>query len=91
MTNEQTTALICFSGGRSSSTGTHVQLCLGTEGVSSSEKPYAFTITIAHVPVTLPGPPSVQGTVNVTEQIPLSRDDLDKLRGWLDLVAPRNR
>lgn len=89
MTNEQTTALICFSGAKGpSSSGTHVQLCLGTEGRPSDEKPYAFTITIAHVPVSLPGPPPAQGTVNVTEQIRLSRTDLDKLRGWLDQVAP---
>lgn len=89
MTNEQTTALICFSGGKGTNAGTHVQLCLGTEGGSSQKKPYAFTITIANVPVSLPGPPAAQGTVNVTEQIPLSRDDLEKLRGWLDQVAPR--
>ncbi len=85
MTNEQTTALICFSG---SNDGTHVQLCLGTEG--DKDRPYAFTITIAPVPVTLPGPPPVQGTVNVTEQISLSDQDLEKLRMWIDQVAPRS-
>lgn len=89
MTNEQTTALICFSGGKRLSAGTHVQICLGTEGNTSDEKPYAFTITIAHVPVVLPGPPPARGSINITEQIALSRDDLEKLRGWLDQVAPR--
>jgi len=88
MTSEQTTALICFSGNKDPNSGTHVQLCLGTEGRRDADKPYAFTITIAHVPVTLPGPPSVQGKVNVAEQIPLSTEDLYKLRGWLDQVAP---
>lgn len=88
MSNEQTTALICFSGSKGISKATHVQLCLGTEGASTDEKPYAFTLTLAHVPVSLPGPPETQGTVNVTEMIPLSRNDLDKLRGWLDQVAP---
>jgi len=86
MTSEQTTALICFSGNKDK--GTHVQLCLGTEGSRDSDKPYAFTITIAHVPVSLPGPPPASGTVNVAEHIPLSNEDLRKLRGWLDQVAP---
>lgn len=88
MSNEQTTALICFSGSRAAKPGSHVQLCLGTEGGGPGEAPFAFTITIANVVVSLPGPPSAQGTVNIAERIPLSHADIEKLRGWINQVCP---
>lgn len=84
MTSEQTTALICFSS-RDANTGSHVQLCLGTEGGGSDEKPFAFTITIAK---NVGSPPTTQGTTNITERIPLSHADIEKLRAWINLVAP---
>ena len=46
MSSEQTTALICFSS-RNPASGSHVQLCLGTEGNGPDDAPYAFTITVA--------------------------------------------
>jgi hypothetical protein len=85
MTSEQTTALICFSS-RDAQSGTHVQLCLGTEGGGAGEAPFAFTITIASVAAS---PAAARGTTNVTERIPLTHADIDKLRGWINLVAPR--
>lgn len=91
MSNEQTTALIVFSGRRNETSGRQVQLCLGTEGSASEEAPFAFTITIANVIVSLAGPPPAQGTVNITERIPLSRADIEKLRGWINQVAPAGR
>jgi len=81
MSSEQTTALICFAF-RDAKSGTHVQLCLGTEGGGADEAPYAFTITIANVPS------SPTGASNITQRIPLSDADIDKLRGWINLVAP---
>lgn len=80
MSAEQTTALICFSS-RDSASGSQVQLCLGTEGGGADEKPFAFTITIAKGV----GSPT---TTNITERIPLSHADIEKLRGWINLVAP---
>ena len=90
MSNEQTTALICFSGAREAKPGSHVQLCLGTEG-GAGEAPFAFTITIANVVVSLAGPPTAQGTVNITERISLTHADIEKLRGWINQVAPLGR
>jgi hypothetical protein len=84
MSSEQTTALICFAS-RDAKSGTHVQLCLGTEGGGADEAPYAFTITIANVS---PSPTTTQSTSNITQRIPLSHADLEKLRGWINLVAP---
>ncbi|MCX4241115.1 hypothetical protein [Paraliomyxa miuraensis] len=82
MSKEQTTALICFSGPRDA-TGSHVQLCLGTEG-DEGQAPFAFTITIASI--------TAQGaSVNVTERIPLSHADIQKLRGWINMVDPAGR
>lgn len=81
MSSEQTTALICFAF-RDTKSGTHVQLCLGTEGGGSDEAPYAFTITIANVA------PSPTSGSNITQRIPLSDADIEKLRGWINLVAP---
>jgi len=78
MSAEPTTALICFSS-RDTESGSQVQLCLGTEG-GPGGVPYAFTITIAKT-----GSPS---KTNITERIPLSHADLEKLRGWINLVAP---
>jgi hypothetical protein len=80
MSAEQTTALICFSS-RNAASGTQVQLCLGTEGGGADEAPYAFTITIAKGV----GSPT---TTNITERIPLTPTDLEKLRGWINLVSP---
>jgi hypothetical protein len=85
MTSEQTTALICFSS-REAKSGSHVQLCLGTEGGGADEAPFAFTITIANVIASVGSQP--QTTVNITERIPLSNADIDKLRGWINLVSP---
>lgn len=85
MSSEQTTALICFSN-RNLESGTHVQLCLGTEGGGADEAPYAFTITIASIVGTTPAPS--RSTANLTERIPLSHADIEKLRGWIELVAP---
>ena len=82
MSSEQTTALICFAS-RDAKSGTHVQLCLGTEGGGADEAPYAFTITIANV-----GTSPSQGTSNITQRIPLSHADIEKLRGWINLVLP---
>jgi hypothetical protein len=84
MTSEQTTALICFSS-RDAATGSHIQLCLGTEGGGSDEAPYAFTITIANV---VASATASRSTTNITERIPLSAADIEKLRGWINLVAP---
>lgn len=84
MSSEQTTALICFSS-RDAQSGTHVQLCLGTEGGGADEAPYAFTITIATIAAS---PTAAQSKTNVTERIPLSHADIEKLRGWIELVAP---
>jgi hypothetical protein len=86
MTSEQTTALICFSS-RDAATGSHIQLCLGTEGGGSDEAPYAFTITIANVVASATATAS-RSTTNITERIPLSAADIEKLRGWINLVAP---
>lgn len=85
MSSEQTTALICFSS-REAKSGSHVQLCLGTEGGGAGEAPFAFTITVANVVTSLPGPAPT--TINITERIPLSLADIEKLRGWINLVAP---
>ena len=84
MTSEQTTALICFSS-RDAESGSHVQLCLGTEGGGAGEAPYAFTITIASI-ATASAP--ARSTTNITQRIPLSAADIEKLRGWINLVAP---
>jgi hypothetical protein len=84
MRSETTTALICFSS-REANSGSHVQLCLGTEG-GAGEAPFAFTITVANV-VTSPSGPT-PSTVNITERIPLSFADIEKLRGWINLVTP---
>jgi hypothetical protein len=84
MTSEQTTALICFSS-RDAATGSHIQLCLGTEGGGSDEAPYAFTITIANV---VASATATASRTNITERIPLSAADIEKLRGWINLVAP---
>lgn len=84
MTSEQTTALICFSN-RDLQSGSHVQLCLGTEGGGADEAPYAFTITIANI---AGAAPSSRGSSNITERIPLTHADIEKLRGWIELVAP---
>lgn len=88
MSNEQTTALICFSGPRDAPSGSHVQLCLGTEG-GAGEAPFAFTITIANLAAPREEPSS-QST-NVTERIPLSHADIEKLRGWINQVALSGR
>jgi hypothetical protein len=85
MSSEQTTALICFAS-RDANSGTHVQLCLGTEGGGADEAPYAFTITIASVPAS-PKTPQ-QSASNITQRIPLSHADIEKLRGWINLVVP---
>jgi hypothetical protein len=85
MSSEQTTALICFSS-RVATSGRHVQLCLGTEGGGADGAPYAFTITIAKVAGSEPTGSS--SAANITERIPLSRADIEKLRGWINLVAP---
>lgn len=86
MSSEQTTALICFSS-REAKSGSHVQLCLGTEGGGAEEAPFAFTLTVANV--TTSGPGGEPSTVNITERIPLSHADIEKLRGWINLVSPR--
>lgn len=83
MSSEQTTALICFSS-RNPASGSHGQLCLGTEGNGPDDAPYAFTITVAKGV----GGGASQPTSNLNERIPLSRADLEKLRGWINLVAP---
>jgi hypothetical protein len=83
MSSEQTTALICFSS-REAKSGSHVQLCLGTEGGGTGEAPFAFTITVANVVTSGPTP----STINIAERIPLSLADIEKLRGWINLVAP---
>jgi hypothetical protein len=84
MSSEQTTALICFAS-RDAKSGTHVQLCLGTEGGGADEAPYAFTITIANV---ASSPPTAQSASNITQRIPLTHADIEKLRGWINLVVP---
>jgi hypothetical protein len=84
MTSEQTTALICFSS-RDAATGSHVQLCLGTEGGGADEAPFAFTITIASV---VASATASRSTTNITQRIPLTAADIEKLRGWINLVAP---
>lgn len=84
MSSEQTTALICFSS-RDTTSGSHVQLCLGTEGGGPGEPPFAFTITVAKGVGSQPTP---QAASNITERIPLSHADIEKLRGWINLVAP---
>lgn len=85
MSSEQTTALICFSN-RDLQSGTHVQLCLGTEGGGADEAPYAFTITIANIVGSSPAPN--RSASNIHERIPLTHADIEKLRGWIELVAP---
>ena len=84
MTSEQTTALICFSS-RDAASGSHVQLCLGTEGGGADEAPYAFTITMANV---VTSATAGRTTTNITQRIPLTAADIEKLRGWINLVAP---
>jgi hypothetical protein len=83
MTSEQTTALICFAS-RDAESGSHVQLCLGTEGGGAGEAPFAFTITIANIA----GSPPTRSAANITERIALTHADIEKLRGWINLVAP---
>lgn len=86
MTSEQTTALICFSS-REAKSGSHVQLCLGTEGGANDEAPFAFTLTVASVITSAAS--GEASTVNITERIPLSHADIEKLRGWINMVSPR--
>ncbi len=85
MSSEQTTALICFSSPEAKS-GSHVQLCLGTEGGGANEAPFAFTLTVANV--TTVGAAGEPSTINITERIPLTYADIEKLRGWIELVSP---
>ncbi|MEM7159712.1 MAG: hypothetical protein AAF799_43125 [Myxococcota bacterium] len=81
MREEQTMALICFSGLNEAESETHVQICLGTEGgASTAKEPYFFTITIANG--------NVPKSDAQRRQIPLSRKDMKNLRRWIDQVLP---
>lgn len=88
MREEQTMALICFSGLNAAESETHVQICLGTEGgvASTTTAPYFFTITIANGNVAPePGGPKTDAQ---RHQIPLSLKDMRNLRRWIDQVLP---
>ena len=91
MRQEQTMALICFSGVNEADGETHVQICLGTEGGALADAaPYFFTITIAGSSVPDPSDSTTKGGGADAQRhrLPLSHRDMRNLRRWLDQVVP---
>lgn len=83
MRDEQTMALICFSGvSTANQDETHVQICLGTEGGAPADvPPYFFTVTIA-------GADSSRTGEAQRHRITLGQRDIRNLRRWIEQVQP---
>lgn len=89
MQDEPTSTIVTFSRPRDPDDGATVQISLGAEDDRSSASPYSFTIMIANVGVSLIGAPEIEGHANVVERVPLSEEDMDRLRRWLDALPRR--
>lgn len=73
--------MISFSGPRDPEDETHVRISLGSEPGASDGAPYAFTVMIANAKVSLSG---ISTTATVVERLPMSIEQLEQLKTWLD-------
>ncbi len=78
--------MISFTSPRDPNDDTHARITLGSESSQPGEAPYSFTVMIANAKVTLSG---IQTSANVVERIPLSRQDIESLKRWLDQETKR--
>ena len=94
-----TTYLVCFSGKEEEDNcKVGIRICLGSNPSHAGKHghghhpPFFFTISLTNLRVQLPNPlpgaQPVQGTISITETLPLSIDDLGDLHTWLQNYAP---
>ena len=84
--DEPTSAMISFTSPRDPNDDTHARITLGSEAPAPGEAPYSFTIMIANAKVTLSG---IQTSANVVERVPLSHQDIEALKAWLEQETSR--